>query len=142
MIRRPPRSTQSRSSAASDVYKRQILSNRTPLFTASNEDQEPTLSPETEKNLMKVLRLVLNAEVEGEYLRQRLSKRRLFSVHEAFRAIDRNEKGFITSEQFRKLLEDYGIFTSTKDIQHLMQRFDKDKDGSCLLYTSPSPRDS
>src|SRR5450756_2781436 len=27
MIRRPPRSTQSRSSAASDVYKRQILSN-------------------------------------------------------------------------------------------------------------------
>src|SRR5450756_2691225 len=27
MIRRPPRSTQSRSSAASDVYKRQILNN-------------------------------------------------------------------------------------------------------------------
>ena len=26
MIRRPPRSTQSRSSAASDVYKRQVLS--------------------------------------------------------------------------------------------------------------------
>ena len=27
MIRRPPRSTQSRASAASDVYKRQLLSN-------------------------------------------------------------------------------------------------------------------
>src|SRR5450756_1858196 len=27
MIRRPPRSTQSRSSAASDVYKRQLMSN-------------------------------------------------------------------------------------------------------------------
>src|SRR5680860_1141027 len=28
MIRRPPRSTQSRSSAASDVYKRQVLDNK------------------------------------------------------------------------------------------------------------------
>src|SRR5680860_1616888 len=30
MIRRPPRSTQSRSSAASDVYKRQLADDRTP----------------------------------------------------------------------------------------------------------------
>src|SRR5450756_3118152 len=32
MIRRPPRSTQSRSSAASDVYKRQVLESRHPVF--------------------------------------------------------------------------------------------------------------
>ena len=32
MIRRPPRSTQSRSSAASDVYKRQVLSNLSRLI--------------------------------------------------------------------------------------------------------------
>eukprot|EP01015_Nassula_variabilis_P011610 TRINITY_DN1940_c0_g1_i9.p2 TRINITY_DN1940_c0_g1~~TRINITY_DN1940_c0_g1_i9.p2 ORF type:complete len:106 (+),score=46.68 TRINITY_DN1940_c0_g1_i9:46-363(+) len=32
MIRRPPRSTQSRSSAASDVYKRQIFINKFPNF--------------------------------------------------------------------------------------------------------------
>src|SRR5665809_159934 len=32
MIRRPPRSTQSRSSAASDVYKRQALDGRTAPF--------------------------------------------------------------------------------------------------------------
>src|SRR5450756_1278001 len=31
MIRRPPRSTQSRSSAASDVYKRQVLEKITPV---------------------------------------------------------------------------------------------------------------
>src|SRR5450756_2801984 len=33
MIRRPPRSTQSRSSAASDVYKRQILGGGIPEFS-------------------------------------------------------------------------------------------------------------
>src|SRR5665811_48427 len=34
MIRRPPRSTRVRSSAASDVYKRQDLHHRTPEFRA------------------------------------------------------------------------------------------------------------
>src|SRR5450756_3151584 len=35
MIRRPPRSTQSRSSAASDVYKRQVLRHIMPLCVSS-----------------------------------------------------------------------------------------------------------
>src|SRR5450756_972706 len=35
MIRRPPRSTQSRSSAASDVYKRQIVNNVETLASAA-----------------------------------------------------------------------------------------------------------
>src|SRR5450756_754510 len=39
MIRRPPRSTQSRSSAASDVYKRQAQ--------ADNDTYEPTLTAST-----------------------------------------------------------------------------------------------
>ena len=36
MIRRPPRSTQSRSSAASDVYKRQIQDNHCNIFPQKN----------------------------------------------------------------------------------------------------------
>src|SRR5450756_1464617 len=39
MIRRPPRSTQSRSSAASDVYKRQVLDS-VPLIVGINEGAE------------------------------------------------------------------------------------------------------
>src|SRR5450756_3130697 len=38
MIRRPPRSTQSRSSAASDVYKRQGLFSAAPSGSRSHED--------------------------------------------------------------------------------------------------------
>src|SRR5450756_2175403 len=45
MIRRPPRSTQSRSSAASDVYKRQILGKDNPevtvKFTANKTGEFP-----------------------------------------------------------------------------------------------------
>src|SRR5450756_2494941 len=41
MIRRPPRSTQSRSSAASDVYKRQIRHIAAPDRLCSSRDLEP-----------------------------------------------------------------------------------------------------
>src|SRR5450756_2829249 len=40
MIRRPPRSTQSRSSAASDVYKRQLLAGRAELARAILVDHD------------------------------------------------------------------------------------------------------
>ena len=44
MIRRPPRSTQSRSSAASDVYKRQFSSNEDcELFESMLETKWPSL---------------------------------------------------------------------------------------------------
>ena len=36
MIRRPPRSTLDRSSAASDVYKRQCVNNMVPILYSSN----------------------------------------------------------------------------------------------------------
>src|SRR5450756_2099384 len=39
MIRRPPRSTQSRSSAASDVYKRQVLDIDATLVTAHSDKE-------------------------------------------------------------------------------------------------------
>src|SRR5450756_1964832 len=44
MIRRPPRSTQSRSSAASDVYKRQVLDNLDPQVHGPNRETPEHLS--------------------------------------------------------------------------------------------------
>ena len=51
MIRRPPRSTQSRSSAASDVYKRQILNVSYALFKHVNEAS----TDEVTKNMSEYL---------------------------------------------------------------------------------------
>eukprot|EP00657_Telonema_sp_P-1_P007590 TRINITY_DN2760_c0_g1_i7.p1 TRINITY_DN2760_c0_g1~~TRINITY_DN2760_c0_g1_i7.p1 ORF type:complete len:105 (-),score=7.56 TRINITY_DN2760_c0_g1_i7:322-636(-) len=47
MIRRPPRSTQSRSSAASDVYKRQFVYWVRILGFRISHSQFPVLSPES-----------------------------------------------------------------------------------------------
>ena len=53
MIRRPPRSTQSRSSAASDVYKRQLLARKDEL-KANLERMETKLRTLLEENGLKV----------------------------------------------------------------------------------------
>ena len=67
MIRRPPRSTQSRSSAASDVYKRQILG--TLLLKEVVEDRVVVLVVLVEQTFQIFLRIfleILEAEEDQE----------------------------------------------------------------------------
>src|SRR5680860_1182920 len=59
MIRRPPRSTQSRSSAASDVYKRQILYYRNPMG-------HPDTSPVPKKDSMGMDYIPVYADEQDE----------------------------------------------------------------------------
>lgn len=42
----------------------------------------------------------MEGEVEAEALRQKLARRPLFSIHDAFAAIDELDRGFITLEDF------------------------------------------
>src|SRR5450756_46712 len=51
MIRRPPRSTQSRSSAASDVYKRQVLSTSGPAAPLGQPEQRSLMLFEEQINV-------------------------------------------------------------------------------------------
>ena len=62
MIRRPPRSTQSRSSAASDVYKRQELESGEPSDYAKKE-----LPPDMTAAVMAALQLMENVYTEFQF---------------------------------------------------------------------------
>ena len=50
-------------------------------------------------------------------------------MHEAFQAVDKDRNGYITFGEFQSLLEQNGIFATAKDVESLMDRYDKDKDG-------------
>ena len=50
-------------------------------------------------------------------------------MHDAFNALDLNENGFITLDEFKAVLEDYGIFASKNELIGLMKRYDKNLDG-------------
>src|SRR5680860_1885549 len=132
MIRRPPRSTQSRSSAASDVYKRQpyvsssvfamrlgvldIGSNTGHLLVVDAHDGAAPIPAYSHK---EALRLAEHLDEHGAVSRQGVDALVLF-VKEALEAA-----------QHKGCEEILGFATSAV----------RDAVNTCLLYTSPSPRD-
>lgn len=62
-------------------------------------------------------------------MRQRLSGRPFFNLHDAFKSLDFDENGFITKEEMRTLLRNHGFFATETELTSLVDRFDKNKDG-------------
>lgn len=50
-------------------------------------------------------------------------------MHDAFTAIDCDENGFITLEEFKRILNEHGIFVTNQDLVSLISRYDKNQDG-------------
>jgi len=92
-------------------------------------DRRRTFRFSTEELLSRVMKLNLENEAVAESLRQQIERRPTFSVLEAFQSVDRDRNGYITYEEFQGILLDYGIYATRKDVEGLMERYDKDKDG-------------
>eukprot|EP01015_Nassula_variabilis_P035961 TRINITY_DN9161_c0_g1_i1.p1 TRINITY_DN9161_c0_g1~~TRINITY_DN9161_c0_g1_i1.p1 ORF type:complete len:109 (-),score=58.58 TRINITY_DN9161_c0_g1_i1:38-364(-) len=108
MIRRPPRSTQSRSSAASDVYKRQ--------------EKEHEVS--SKKNFIEQMQLRCSInEKELKVLQQKLQL-----IYQA-------------NPQLEVTLQE-SIMQRANSQNSVQNESFADRTNTCLLYTSPSPRDS
>src|SRR5680860_888017 len=140
MIRRPPRSTQSRSSAASDVYKRQLEASAEKQTDEVGELVQVRSSAKSTANKILADDAEKLRELEAE--RNRLSARlRALAAKEARKgggssaggdggsALSRPVSGRVTSPYGMRVHPITGVY--------------KLHDGTdfCLLYTSPSPRD-
>ena len=112
MMRRPPRSTLSYSSAASDVYKRQVL------------DEINFMSTEAARNWCEKATgdYKYKSENFAKLVKKYLDKKE--SNHHIVFLID--EIGQYIGDDSKLMLN---LQTATEDL------------GTCLLYTSPSPRD-
>jgi Ca2+-binding EF-hand superfamily protein len=111
-----------------EIEYSRILSNRNALNVPRHERRR-VFSVDTSFKLKKVLRLHLESENVAESLRHRLARRPSISLHDAFMAVDKDRNGYITYSEFQFLLEQHGIFATAKDVESLMDRYDKDKDG-------------
>jgi len=105
-----------------------ILTERTPTYV-DDEDLDLIFGYDTKKCLGKVLSILIQNETNSEGLRQKLNRRPLFNVYEAFKALDKNDTGAFTIDEFKELLLDNGIYATSKDLLNLVQRFDKNQDG-------------
>ncbi len=84
---------------------------------------------ETKLEFKQVWRTHFKVEVFSEQLRQRLSKRPGFNVFEAFQSCDLNEDGIVSKDELRRLIESRGFYVSEKEVNTLVEKIDKDKDG-------------
>ena len=105
-----------------------ILRNRNSL-NVPNGERMRVFSRDTLSIFCNTLRLILNAESLSERLRQRLSKMPEFSLFQAFNSVDKDRNGYITINEFQDILNSHGILASSKDLQGLMQKYDKNRDG-------------
>ena len=83
-------------------------------------------------------------------------KNRLFDVfnknfegaHDAFNACDADKNGYITRDEFKKILREYGFYALDSELTWLVDRYDRNRDGRIsysefideILPKSPSRR--
>ena len=102
----------------------------------------------TRELLWKTLRVHFSVEASAENLRRRLLRRPGFSASDAFAAVDQDRNGFITRDEFRSILREYGFYQTETEIAWLLERYDRDRDGRIsysefveeILPKSPSRR--
>ena len=126
--RRLPYSEFSKLFVPKELEYSRILSGRS-AFNVSRAERRRVFGADTTYKLTRVLRLHLESESVAESLRHRMARRPSFSMHEAFQSVDKDRNGYITFGEFQSLLELHGIFATIKDVESLMDRYDKDKDG-------------
>jgi hypothetical protein len=84
---------------------------------------------ETKIEFRNVWRTHFKIESYSESLRQRLYKRPGFNLYEAFISCDLNDDGTISREELRRLIESRGFYVSDKEVNQLIEKIDKDRDG-------------
>lgn len=121
-----------------------LVLNREAYHSRHLHRREDFFRAETRNQLRRCWRVHFDLESEAEILRQRLSRRPLFNVHDAFKTTDKSAQGFITITQLRSLLNEHKFYPSERELINLMDRYDRNKDGrisysevsSTLIFSS------
>ena len=74
---------------------------------------------------LKTFKTHFSAEANAEYLRKRLLRRPGFNASDAFSACDSDRNGFITRDELKSLLREYGFYATDTELSWLIDRYDK-----------------
>lgn len=105
-----------------------LLKQRSGLGLPLSYKRRP-FNPSTMDILADLLKGLLDCEGIAESLRQKVSKTISFSLHEAFQAIDMTRDGVITPDDFDSFFHAYHIVPDRREIEELMSRYDRNRDG-------------
>ncbi len=83
---------------------------------------------DTRREIRHVWEALINTEKMTERLRQKLAQRPFFNFKQAFRHIDKDQNGAITTSDLRESLIQHGFYATEKEISLIMNKFDKFND--------------
>ena len=89
---------------------------------------------DTQIEFRSIWRTHFKVECASETLRQKLSNRPMFNLYEAFNSLDINEDGRISIDEIRRLIESRGYFITEKDVTPVLEKFDRDRDGTVSYH--------
>lgn len=116
-----------------DSYYSHLVSRRESNGIRYPYRRDDVFMESTKYEFKELWRTHLRIESMAESIRQRLAKRPGFNVYDAFDACDSNADGKISTAEIQRLIESRGFYVSYKDVQGLVEKFDKDKDGRISL---------
>ena len=80
---------------------------------------------ETRELYLRTLKTHFSVETSAEFLRKRLLRRPGFNASDAFSACDYDKNGYITSNEFRSIFKEYGLYVTAEEVDWLVDRYDR-----------------
>lgn len=84
---------------------------------------------DTREQFRRAWRTHFQVEYHNEILRKALQRRPYFNTRDAFEHCDLDKNGFVTKAELRDLLHWNGVMATDAEVNGLLDRFDRNKDG-------------
>jgi Ca2+-binding EF-hand superfamily protein len=116
-----------------DQNYRDIVINKKQYNDDVDFSRAQAFTPETQRQVVGFLTALVQVEEHLERIRDNLRLRRNFNYKDAFKALDKKKKGYITVEDISDLLTSRYLFCTHKEIALIVPRFDLIKNGQIIL---------
>ena len=124
------------------------LNSRSAYYLHQGYPKNEYFTRDTRELYLRTFKVHFSVEESAELLRKRLLRRPGFSAHDAFTACDTDKNGYITRDEFKGILREYGFYALDNEVTWLIDRYDRNRDGRIsysefideILPKSPSRR--
>jgi Ca2+-binding EF-hand superfamily protein len=124
------------------------LTSRSAYYLHHGYPKNEFFTRDTRELYLRTFKTHFSVEESAELLRKRLLRRPGFSAHDAFTACDIDNNGYITRDEFKGILREYGFYALDNEVTWLIDRYDRNRDGRIsysefideILPKSPSRR--
>jgi Ca2+-binding EF-hand superfamily protein len=115
---------------ANDAFANSQVARRPSNYTPRPIRRDDCFQPRTANEFASMWRTIIRVENAAELARQRLASRPGFNAYEAFNSLDQNGNGSVSTSELMRIMESRGYFVGFKEANQVLQKFDKNNNGS------------